>query len=445
LLRSLDGPGRLRAVLTSADRVLAERAARVLSAVAASGGGSEIDAEAERVLAELPAAPAASFRAALTDLRATEWSADDHYVSWDQLSACQESALDLELLDARSRTPLGARLGQLPGKVFRVTQLVECHVHDADRLLNAAAADGWTLIGAGGDEEGPDDELLEAVMYFTGERNPVPGADFVTVENIGEVLSVSVGDEVADWQETPVTAEFESGWRLRDDDASPGESSPGPDYTALFPVTSCEEVHASEDDEDECVVCGSWQLTPRTADVLDTALSVLSDHAHHDTDERGSQTVQGKTDPNWMFFDKLPRLTWGMSADWRRGIAHACEDLLRDLAEGNWPEPRTNAEEIVLHLAIRDAPAYLDMIEDGGFPNHGHLPRHRDDYDWDGCSEVFFQDHDIMLLYSADMDGIEAPDNEINQETGMGDLRPAAWFDPFENVEPRDPGRTFRR
>jgi hypothetical protein len=69
LLRSLDGPGRLRAVLTSTDHVLAERAARVLTAIAASGNGSEIDAEAERVLAELPAAPAASFRAERHRLR----------------------------------------------------------------------------------------------------------------------------------------------------------------------------------------------------------------------------------------------------------------------------------------------------------------------------------------------------------------------------------------
>jgi hypothetical protein len=50
-----------------------------------------------------------------------------------------------------------------------------------------------------------------------------------------------------------------------------------------------------------------------------------------------------------------------------------------------------------------------------------------------------------MLLYNAGLDGIEAPDNELNQETGMGELRPAAWFDLFDNVRPRDPGRTFRR
>jgi hypothetical protein len=416
----------------------------VLTAVAVSGGGSAIDAEAGRLLAELPAAPAASFRAVLAELRAAEWSADDHHVRWDQLTIHEAGALDPEQLDERSRTPAGARLAELPGKVFRVTQLVECHVHDAGRLLDAAAADGWSPVYADDHEAGPDDDLLNAVMYFTGDRNPLPGADFLALESIGEVLSAGDGDEVADWQETPLTAEFESGWRLRGE-AGLNASTPLPDFTALFPVRACGEAHADEDEEDDCEVCSAWQLTPRTADILHTALSVLSDHAHDDVDERGSEPVRTKKDTDWEFFDRLPRLTWGMSADWRRGIAHACEDLIRDLAEGNWPEPRTNAEEIVLHLAIKDAPGYLDMVADGGFPGHEDLPSHRDDYDWRGCSEFLFQDHDVMLLYNAGMDGIEAPDDEYNQKAGMGDLRPAAWFNVFDNMQPRDPGRAFFR
>lgn len=443
VLKSSDCPSTLKAVLTSTDPVLAERAAQVLTAVVGSGGGIAVDAEAERLLAELPAAPAASFRAVLARLRAAEWSAGEQRVRWDQLRISADTPA-LEQLDESSRTPASARLAQLSGKVFRVTQLVECHVHDTDRLLKAAAADGWSPLQADDPEAGPDDDLLDAVMYFTCDRKAPPGADFVSLESIGELLSAANGDEVVDWQKTPITTEFNTGSRLREA-ANPGEGATIPGFTLLFPVRVCGEVHADEEGEEDCEVCGEWQLTPRTADILHTSLSVLSDQAHDDVGERSGEPVRGKSDSEWMFFDRLPRLTWGMNAEWRRSIAHACEDLIRDLAEGHWPEPRTTAEEMVLHLAIKDAPSWLEMATDEDFPAHGALPRYPDDYDWMGCSEFFFQDHDVMLLYAAGMDGVEAPDNELNREAGMGDLRPAAWFNVFGNMQPRDPGRTFRR
>lgn len=40
---------------------------------------------------------------------------------------------------------------------------------------------------------------------------------------------------------------------------------------------------------------------------------------------------------------------------------------------------------------------------------------------------------------------IEDPDGDLNRFAGIGDLRPANWFTPLLNVEPRDPERGFRR
>lgn len=40
----------------------------------------------------------------------------------------------------------------------------------------------------------------------------------------------------------------------------------------------------------------------------------------------------------------------------------------------------------LLHLAIEDAPSYLDDI-DTTDTTHSHLPEHHDDYDWNACSE----------------------------------------------------------
>jgi hypothetical protein len=102
----------------------------------------------------------------------------------------------------------------------------------------------------------------------------------------------------------------------------------------------------------------------------------------------------------WLFFDRLPRITWHQDSGWRRQVARACDDLGDDLVGGDWPMPRNNAEEIV-------------------------LPRHGDDYDWDMCSEVLFQDHDVLMLYDESLDGIEDPGSDANEYLRMGDLRPA--------------------
>ena len=56
-----------------------------------------------------------------------------------------------------------------------------------------------------------------------------------------------------------------------------------------------------------------------------------------------------------------------------------------------------------------------------------------------------FQDHDILTLFDHSLDGIEDPESDVNKWLAAGDMRPAAWFDAFDNVEPRDGRRPFRR
>jgi hypothetical protein len=170
---------------------------------------------------------------------------------------------------------------------------------------------------------------------------------------------------------------------------------------------------------------------------------MLADQAYDDIEEHGDEPVRpGTTD--WYVFDRLPRLSWRQDARWRRQVARAADDLFGDLEAGQWPVPRCNAEELCLHLAIEDAEALVTDQEDGNARTAG-LPIHNDDHDWDMCSEVFFQDHDILLLDERWADGIEDPDDELNRSAGIGDLRPHNWFQPFNNVEPRNPHRGFRR
>jgi hypothetical protein len=430
-------PNTLKAVLTCTDQVLAERIASVLASIAQGGEGIALAAEAETIIAQLPAAPAASLREALAQLREMHWAAADASpVTWDQLEIGDDDHPGPARRDEQARTPDDARLAQLTGKVVRTIQMSEYHVHDAARLLAAAVADGWPALSEKEDDTDPDDDLIGAVMHFAGTEWDVPGADLVSEESQAELLAVSAGDELADWQRKPIEASFWTGWRLRaEDDESSGSR---PDFTALFPVESC------GCERDDCEICTGWQLTPRTADALHSALSVLSDQAYDDVAERGNAPVEPGDRDDWWVFDRLPRLTWTQDAHWRRRFARACDDLVTDLEKGEVPEPRSNAEEMALHLAIRDAPRWLEVADENEGP-HNQLPEHRDDYDWDLYSEMLFQDHDVLMLFNEGLDGIEDPGDPLNREAGMGDLRPAAWFEFFNNVEPRDPNRVFRR
>lgn len=64
---------------------------------------------------------------------------------------------------------------------------------------------------------------------------------------------------------------------------------------------------------------------------------------------------------------------------------------------------------------------------------------------WAAVFESLLQDDDLAALFHADQDGIEDPDSESNRAIGMGDYRPAAWFDWFDTADPRDARRPFRR
>jgi hypothetical protein len=445
VLVSPGGPKTLKAVLTCTDPVLAQRTADTLAALARSGSGDAVNASAEDIAAALPAAPAASFREACQRLRDQQWpETDAGPVRWDQFRPADGEGRTPAYRDEATRTPSDARLGELTGKAFRVMQFLEYHVHDASRLLAAARADGFSPSPEEDDPDDPDD-LLGAVMHMADTSREVPGADTSSQESTGQQLVAADADELADWQEEPITAEFSSGWRLRGDETGNYESA-GPDFAALFPARSCDVDHADEDEEDDCEICGDWHLTPRTVDMLYTALENLSDEAYDDADEHGSEPVPSKNDAgDWSLFDRLPRVTWKMDAEWRRQFGRTCEDLAEDLAAGDWPRPRCTAEEMAMHLAIQDAPTYLEMWQDGGDKRHASLPEHRNDYDWHMCSQVLFEDHDVLMLYDASLDGFEDPGGDVNREYGVGDLRAVAWFKPFAHLDPRDPSRGFRR
>jgi hypothetical protein len=214
--------------------------------------------------------------------------------------------------------------------------------------------------------------------------------------------------------------------------ADPGE----PDFTALFPVCICSQA--------DCEDCEAWQLTPRTAAALWVAAQLTADEAYDDVVAHGDTPVSETDD--WALFDQYPPITGRQGADWRRQAARAFDDLAGDLASGRWPRPRCPAEEMALHLILERARDWWIDGEVGVRPEElAALPAHADDLDWQGALDALFADHDLLLLFDAELDGIEDPAALENRLPRMGDYRPAAWFTPFDAITGRDPQRGFRR
>jgi hypothetical protein len=199
-----------------------------------------------------------------------------------------------------------------------------------------------------------------------------------------------------------------------------------PDFEALLPS---EETHDGE--------AGGWLLTPRTAAVLHGQLEMLADRARDEAEDLGSAPVRSESQGG-LVFGALPPLTWQQGAQWRARFVRSFEDLADDLARGRWPQPRCPAEEMALHLALRHAASVLEDRPEAAEGQVAGLPVSAYDYDWGSCRDLFFQDEDILLLYDARFEGVEDPETEINQELGIGDYRPAAWFATFGNMEPRE-------
>ncbi|WP_439946378.1 hypothetical protein [Streptomyces sp. BBFR109] len=191
-----------------------------------------------------------------------------------------------------------------------------------------------------------------------------------------------------------------------------------------------------EEEEEE-----PWQMTARTSRILSCNLEILADMAHEELDELGDQPIS----PNsfGIFFARLPASTWNQPRRWRRRVLRALDDLNEDITLGHPPEPRCATEELALHFALESASAMTCDEPDLVAEFTQGLPGQQGDYDWDVCSCLLFQDHDVLFLYDPRMQGLEHPDNPLNQRMGIGDLRPEGWFEEFGNVLPRDPSRGF--
>lgn len=304
-----------------------------------------------------------------------------------------------------------------PRVVLSVEVVVD--VTDPEALAAWAAADLRATEFSGWPGKSPEQERAEEVALVLAD--PVQMVQWGCED--GEALLARMPGVAA--AETTAYART-----MRPEDAY---QPTAPDFAVLFVACSC--------GRPGCERCAGWQLTPRTA-LLWALLGLLADRGYDDVVAHGDDAVD--PDANWALFADYPRITWEEDAVWRRQAARAYDDLAEDLERGQEPLPRSDGEEMALHLVLRQAP---DAVTDEWFGPRllAGLPEHPDDLDWHMCLSVLFQDHDILALYDAELDGIEDPETDLNRDIGMGDYRPQSWFKPFDTAEPRDGRRPFRR
>ena len=53
-----------------------------------------------------------------------------------------------------------------------------------------------------------------------------------------------------------------------------------------------------------------------------------------------------------------------------------------------------------------------------------------DDPEW--ARTTLFRDHDVLWLFEASLDGVEAPDSEERVYYGRAHVHPREWFDRFD-------------
>ncbi|MFJ5921564.1 hypothetical protein ACIQF6_03030 [Kitasatospora sp. NPDC092948] len=302
----------------------------------------------------------------------------------------------------RSDHPQGPGAAEDSGaQEIEATVVLGIRITDWPALRAAAQAAVEDLDFAGIDPEGQRRQLLQEV---TEDPNAALGAllhpdrlvaAIPGIEALGGTLEIAVSDDFA------------------------------PDFAALFPL---------DDDSDT----GDWTLTPRTACLLHTQLISLSDAAYEDLDEHGDDPVTVADEADWSVFGRLQQRTWNLHRGWRRAFARAFDDLADDLALGEWPLPRSLAEDVALRLALADARSLLGSQPESVADMMGGLPADLYDYDWDGCTDELFG------VY-----GPEETEDDLDAAQRIDRLlaatHPEGWFLGYQDAEERDPGRGYRR
>lgn len=197
-------------VLTDLNPRESEAVASMLRQAAEHGATARLNAEVDTAAANLPAGQASLLRQAVAQASARSWPVPAHALMPPHFVEGEDTAGDDESEDQDDSAP---RLAELPGRVVRVTRLVELHIPDPEAFLAWMCQDGWEPLPADQLPDDDPDDLVGAVQAATDDLPSLPGARLVTDTSVAQALDPAAGDELLDWSPTPVVIDFGTGWR----------------------------------------------------------------------------------------------------------------------------------------------------------------------------------------------------------------------------------------
>jgi len=168
--------------------------------------------EVDRLTTCLPAEQAEALRDAV------RWAASHSWpVAAFALLPLPEPDEDDDVRDESGEAAeMAPRLAELPGRVVRVSRLIEIHISDTQRFRAAMAEDGWEPLPADQLAADDPDDLVGAVMTATDDLPPCPAHDRSPKPPTPSCSTLPHGDELLDWSPTPVVVDFGPGWRRND-------------------------------------------------------------------------------------------------------------------------------------------------------------------------------------------------------------------------------------
>lgn len=177
-------------------------------------------------------------------------------------------------------------------------------------------------------------------------------------------------------------------------------------------------------------------ISPRLAHIVAVSASYRSEML------RGM--IEDLSDIDWVLIDDLPpvairylqRAGDDAAADWLGRFLATLDTIAARIRVGEIPIPRCTAEEMALHVALMCATDHIaeDLEYDETYwslPDGG-----RNDTDIDQAADMWFEDHDVLMLFDRGLDGIEDVDGDLDDTMGLTNLHPRDWFVAFRPNKP---------
>lgn len=130
----------------------------------------------------------------------------------------------------------------------------------------------------------------------------------------------------------------------------------------------------------------------------------------------------------------LPR---GFSRHYTREFLEQFQAAIRTVGQKFESDPEgiyleSTAEELAAHAILANAESWCEGAPDEVFSQAGVTDRDRAYADIEELQDLAFEDHDVLMLFDASLDGLES--SELADQMDFANLAPEDWFKPFRSA-----------